>query len=1198
MKRRYYKLVWMFVLVPVALAGVQCTTSGFFGAGPVVLRAVALSNTSILVTFSMPMEDAAEAVGFYRLPGSGLNISAASLSADNTSVTLTTSPQLDVEYTLEVSDIRSRDGQVLDPLHSTVTFYGMLPPGMASTSTVDAESPRVVGAAATSNTTVIVTFSEPVDEGAEEPDHYSIVGADSPAVIMVLSAELSADKAVVTLTTLSLTEVVYKLKVTNVRDLAGNPLAAPDLLQTSVTTSGVDPSVAYFTGIPPSVIPDADPTSLDKDLDGLTDKQEHQGWVVTIVLSNGQTEQRNVTSDPFNPDTDGDGVGDLDEHNNITDPRDADTDRDQLSDADELNVYRSSPIEQDTDFDGLDDSEEVDFFGTSAILADTDGDGFDDYDELILSYRNARMADLPRPKITIGDVDLRLDERFSYTDSEGQSHTVTDSSSTTLGKTETETYATSDTDTTSSTIEESATIGAEVGFPALSGSVSASVTISGSQTEEQSYQVTEESATETQEVYQESLEKSQTYDAASSVTREILGASIAASVDIETAGIIAFSIENIEITVLQQDPQDRSRFLPVATIGPDDPALALTLSPLIPRRGPFRFSAENPFPSMIEDLMRSPRGLLFKVANFDILDEFGRNFAFTSQAINDRTAGIVIDYGDGTVDRFRVATNSTFDAQGRPVGITMIEALTNILSIDYGTRTNNDGVEILTRVNDVETDMTPNPEARFWVVFGSNGVLTSEDFNNISLHSRQNFSLAYVQDKDDDNLFAREEFLYGSSDLNPDSDNDTLPDYDEVRVGWTVQIEGVNPYTGFSDPTRVDSDGDGLDDNTEKNNGTDPTKRDTDEDAVSDTDEIEGYTVTLRDGTVLNNVTSDPLNRDTDGDTALDGMERDRGADPNNGTDGGTIIDTDYDGIMDTDEEIGWNDLTIVDINGVGTVVAVSSDRLIQDTDEDGLTDMDECGEYNEATGTCSGISNPEDPDSDADGLDDIDEIQTHLTDPLKVDTDADGLDDNFELNEGWLVQLADDPSSMQVFSDPLVADMDNDGLDDSDERDTGTDPNNADTDSDGIGDGRELELGTNPVGADQKVRFAYTSITVLGDCDGGDDGGDFSGQLKLTIDGTTHNVQSVGIIDGTDEGDTENFDSGLTFIASASSNSSVVAESSSIEEEDAWPNPDDKLGSFSTGFNYPYSNHTEQWSLDDGSDCEIVVTLTITVYN
>jgi hypothetical protein len=93
---------------------------------------------------------------------------------------------------------------------------------------------------------------------------------------------------------------------------------------------------------------------------------------------------------------------------------------------------------------------------------------------------------------------------------------------------------------------------------------------------------------------------------------------------------LAYSIRNLQLTVFIQDPQIPERLIPIATLLPDrEPEEGFTLGPLVPERGPFIFSNDTIFPNLIERLMQNPRGLVFKIANFDITDEFGRNFAFT-----------------------------------------------------------------------------------------------------------------------------------------------------------------------------------------------------------------------------------------------------------------------------------------------------------------------------------------------------------------------------------------------------------------------------------------------------------------------------------------------------------------------------------------------------------------------------------------
>jgi outer membrane protein OmpA-like peptidoglycan-associated protein len=119
---------------------------------------------------------------------------------------------------------------------------------------------------------------------------------------------------------------------------------------------------------------------------------------------------------------------------------------------------------------------------------------------------------------------------------------------------------------------------------------------------------------------------------------------------------------------------------------------------------------------------------------------------------------------------------------------------------------------------------------------------------------------------------------------------------------------------------------------------------------------------------------------------------------------------------------------------------------LRADTDGDGLTDGDEVLKYH---------TDPNRYDTDGDGLSDGDEVLKYHTDPLKPDTDGDGLSDGDEV--------------LRYHTDPLKMDTDGDGLSDGDEVKTyKTDPLNPDTDGDGLVDGEEvLKYHTNPLKAD-----------------------------------------------------------------------------------------------------------------------------------
>lgn len=94
--------------------------------------------------------------------------------------------------------------------------------------------------------------------------------------------------------------------------------------------------------------------------------------------------------------------------------------------------------------------------------------------------------------------------------------------------------------------------------------------------------------------------------------------------------------------------------------------------------------------------------------------------------------------------------------------------------------------------------------------------------------------------------------------------------------------------------------------------------------------------------------------------------------------------------------------------------------------------------------------------DPDHDGLTNLEEFQNG-TDPNNPDTDGDGILDGDEVHK--------------YHTNPLKADTDGDGLTDAEEIRLGTDPLNPDTDGDGIPDGIEVKLGLNPLVADPTTK-------------------------------------------------------------------------------------------------------------------------------
>jgi hypothetical protein len=90
-------------------------------------------------------------------------------------------------------------------------------------------------------------------------------------------------------------------------------------------------------------------------------------------------------SDPYDPDSDGDGLLDGEEVNFYeTDPMSVDSDMDGLEDGVEVETTLTDPANYDTDKDGLGDGEELDIYATDPLLKDTDNDGLRDGTEIVV----------------------------------------------------------------------------------------------------------------------------------------------------------------------------------------------------------------------------------------------------------------------------------------------------------------------------------------------------------------------------------------------------------------------------------------------------------------------------------------------------------------------------------------------------------------------------------------------------------------------------------------------------------------------------------------------------------------------------------------------------------------------------------------------------------------------------------------------
>ena len=700
-------------------------------------------------------------------------------------------------------------------------------------------------------------------------------------------------------------------------DILANDAAADD------DGDGVTNGAEYSAGM--------DPCSNDSDGDGMDDTWETTYGLDPTTddtgsdldgdgLSNG--EEYAAGTDPSDTDTDGDSFNDYDEVTFGTDPLDAsdypnDGDHDGMdddwelangldssdaadaaedADADglsNLEEYRAGtdPNDTDSDDDSLSDGDEVSTYGTDPLDTDTDGDSYLDGEEVSYGSDPVDAASTPLTLDTDGDGLSDYAETSVYGTDPNDSDTDGD------GLTDYEeviTYGTdatlSDTDSDGlSDYEELVTYGTDAGdSDSDSDGLSDGEEVSTYGTDPNLSDTDADTFTD----YEEILGGSNPLDAASTP---------------DTTDTDGDGVTDVVEATLGTDAGDSDS---------DNDGLT---------------DGEEVYTYGSDPLETDTDG--------DGLSDY-------EEAVTYGTDASATDSdGDGLSDYAEVITYGTDPL----LADTDADGLSDLLEIDtYGTDPNladsdadglSDYDEILTYntdPNDSDTDGDGLSDGDEISTYGTDANDTDTDGDGLSDYDEviTYGTDATVADSDGDGLSDYAEAVtYGTDPLAADSDGDTYSDFDEVAAG-------SNPLDAGEDPTDVtDTDGDGLFDSEETVLGTDPADADTDGDGLSDGEEVDTY------GT-------DPLVADSDGDTYSDSVEVAAGSNPLNAADDPTTS---------------------------------------VDTDGDGLLDSDETGVYG---------TDPADTDSDDDGLTDYDEVITYLTDANDNDSDDDLFSDGYEVSE------------------------------------------------------------------------------------------------------------------------------------------------------------------------------------------------------
>jgi hypothetical protein len=608
--------------------------------------------------------------------------------------------------------------------------------------------------------------------------------------------------------------------------------------------------------------------TLDSDGDGLTNCYEETPHTLTVItpadlataVRKGQIprghKRTGITSDPYNADTDGDGVPDGVEVENAGDPSRPDTDGDGLGDRSELMTYGSFLNNADSDGDSvppdggqpnpsLFDGKEAKTFHTSPMNKDTDGDGLTDYHEIVNGngVLNPVVANLPS---------------FSVGVSPRTPHvTVSLPITTTTGSTKKTSAETGQVTTSEQTVSHEVSLelglefsqefefGTKVGVP--SDEAEGKSTYGFKESVAAGTTTTWEDKSSLENEYkkiQEQENSQETEIGDKGCVQATVRLTNTSTVGFTLSGGQAGSAGGLQVLAELPDPANPNTAIVLATMQPVSgeplsvgtcPGTQQTTVDLGPGESKdVTFAGE----ARTEDLLAfesDPKPITFEMGNYTITqdDNAAVPFSKIEENVETNDAAVVVDFGDHApngsdrVQQFEVAAGVKRTVAARPIGTTMDEALDELgLGPVYGG--GNSGRAKLVGLDGVNN--APNPNKGLWTVVGSAQGIADDtvDFPDITLTpgKASNIFLTYMDDSDNDGVPNNNEGFNGTSPSAPDTDGDGLSDKFETQTGWTVPLptsDGKHAsYKVFSSPLSCDADGDGSPDGPGKGTQANP----------------------------------------------------------------------------------------------------------------------------------------------------------------------------------------------------------------------------------------------------------------------------------------------------------------------------------------------------------------------------------------
>eukprot|EP00752_Nemacystus_decipiens_P018824 g16880.t1 len=504
--------------------------------------------------------------------------------------------------------------------------------------------------------------------------------------------------------------------------------------------------------------------------------------------------------------------------------------------------------------DSLSDCQELDIHFTNPWLADTDGDSFDDGREaadfdpnnnrFVFNPRVADMAQIAVDLTAVPEIDL------DFTESNGSSRSVatsyeqseTNSISQDWGGESSRqlevghTFSVSNQQTVGTEVNVSLTdIGASTSYEnSLTVGFESSTTQTRGSSVNWSNSATEENSRAFGETVDLTEDQNSTYN----------GGFLRVTARVRNDGHIPYDLENLTLSAVLFDPKRPFDIESIGTMEFSDGGFPPTTI-LSGESAPLNFSTDLTL-GKAQTLLRDSENIVIEPGTYRLLDIDDQSLLLVDGDVSARTATIIVDYGIDAAreDKFRVSVNRGDGSRT----ITLLDALSDVLGFNvmegagswiYGTDSSASSTPPgLLQIGSYFMDSSTN---RYWLMAhnrtdggGSNRVtdyynllLDGYDLSQIELRAGDKVSLVYVGDQDRDAISDRMERELGTDRDLYDTDSDTLNDGLEV-YGWLTNLGSVPCDQGeltrvYGNPLLADSDDDGTDDATERDNCENPS---------------------------------------------------------------------------------------------------------------------------------------------------------------------------------------------------------------------------------------------------------------------------------------------------------------------------------------------------------------------------------------